>query len=419
MNVLLKNAQILDINSKYHKKKTNIHIVDGIIKSIGNTNGDKNSQIIESKNLNVSPGWLDIGTRLTDPGKENLDTIFSLSASAIKGGFTGLAVFPNTVPVMDNKSVIESILHKTKNTIVDFHPIGSITVGAEGKEISEMIDMHKHGAVAFSDGKNPLKHSGVISRALRYTSNLNATVINHPEDMDISESGIINEGKMSVFLGMKGRPVLAETMMLYRDLKLAEYNNSSLIAHMISSSESVKMIKTAKSKKHDIYSTVSFHNLVEDESVLKDFNSFHKVLPPLRTKADVNALIRGINNDAIDAIVSNHYQLDIEDKRKAFYDAKYGAISLEYMFGILNSRLNSKLKLEKIIEKISTGPRKILGLENVTIEQGQRANMTIFDPDIEWTLTESDIKSKSSNTPYLGYKLKGKVLGIINKGKFN
>ena len=418
MNILLKNATILDNNSIYNKKKADIHIVNGKIKAIGNTSGDSNSQVIESPNLHISPGWLDIGTRLTDPGYENLDTIDSLSESALKGGFTGLAVFPNTKPVVDNKSVISSILEKAKKTNVDFYPIGAITVEAQGKEIAEMIDMYKHGAVAFSDGKNPLLHSGVMSRALRYTSTFKARIINHPEDMNITESGIINEGKISVYLGMKGRPSLAETMMLYRDIKLAEYNESSLVAHMISTTESVRLIKAAKSRKSDIYSTVSFHNLIEDETILKDFNSMHKVLPPLRTKTDVNGLIRGLKNNTIDAIVSNHYPLDIEDKRKAFFDAKYGAISLEYMFGLLNTKLDKKINIENLIEKISSGPRKVLGLPQIKIEEGQKANITVFDPDLEWTFNNQDIKSKSSNTAYIGCRLKGKVIGTINKGKF-
>ncbi len=414
MNILIKNTTVLDKNSIYHKKKVNIHIVNGKIKEIGNTNGDSKSKIIEDKNLHVSPGWFDIGTRLTEPGFEILDTIETLSDSALKGGFTGLAVFPNTNPVVDNKSIITSILNKSKNCKADIYPVGSITVGAKGSDIAEMIDMYKHGAVAFSDGKFPLAHSGVMSRALRYTSVIPTPVINHPEDMTISESGIINEGKMSVYLGVKGRPALAETMMLTRDIYLCQYNNSRLISHMITTSESVKLIKSAKRKNINISCTVSFHNLIEDESVLKNFDSMHKVLPPLRTKNDSNALIRGLKDNTIDAIVSNHYPLNIEDKRKAFFDAKYGAISLEYMFAILNTRLSGKLELDVLVDKISNKPREILGLEQITIEEGNKANMTIFSPDIEWTLTEDDIKSKSGNVPYIGEKLKGKVIYTIN-----
>ncbi len=414
MNILIKNATVLDKNSIYHKKKVNIHIVNGIIKEIGNTTGEKNSKIIDEKNIHVSPGWFDIGTRLTEPGYEILDTIKTLSASAMKGGFTGLAVFPNTNPVADNKSVITSIINKSKSFNTDIYPIGSITVGAKGTEISEMIDMYHHGAIAFSDGRYPVAHSGVMSRALRYSSILPCPIINHPEDMTISESGIVNEGKISVYLGVKGRPALAETMMLIRDINLCQYNESQIISHLITTSESVKLIKEAKRKNINISSTVSFHNLIENENALKEFNSMHKVLPPLRTKNDTNALLRGIKDNTIDAIVSNHYPLNIEDKRKAFFDAKYGAISLEYMFAILNTRLSDKLGLDILIEKISNSPREILGLEKVTIKEGTKANITVFSPDIEWILTKTDIKSKADNIPFLGEKLKGKVLYTIN-----
>lgn len=417
MNILIKNAVVVDKNSSFHNKKVNIHIVNGKIKKIGKTDGDEDSIIIKEKNLHISPGWFDIGARLTEPGYEDLDDINTLSESAAQGGFTGLAVFPNTNPVVDNKSVVLSILIKAKEKIVDILPIGAMTKNNNGIEMAEMIDLYKHGAIAFSDGKKPIDHAGVLSRALRYTVNLPTPILNHPEDFTITESGIVNEGKMSVYLGMKGRPSMAETIMIQRDIALCEYNNSNLISHMISCSESVKLIRAAKRKKLKINATVSYHNLVADEDDLKNFNSMHKVIPPLRTKTDINALVRGLKDNTIDAIVSNHYPLDIEDKRKAFFDAKYGAIGLENVFSVLNSKLKKKISLETLIEKLSNGPREILGLKTNTIIEGNQANLTLFAPDQEWKFTSKDIKSKSSNSPFVGQKLIGKVIGIINNGK--
>ncbi len=416
MNILLKGVTVLDKNSKYHNKKTNIHIVNGKIKELGKVKADAKSQIIEGKDLFVSPGWLDIGTRLTEPGQENLDDLGTLSRSATKGGFTGLAVFPNTNPVVDNKSVVSSILSKASKSITDIYPIAAITNSNNGMELAEMVDLYKHGAVAFSDGKIPLAHAGVLSRALNYSSNLPTPIINHPEDMTISESGILNEGKLSVYLGMKGRPAIAEIAMLQRDILLCEYNDAKIISHMISTGDSVKLIKAAKRKKLKINSTVSYHNLVADEESLKEFDSMHKVIPPLRTKKDNNALIKGLLDDSIDAIVSNHYPLDIEDKRKAFFDTKYGAIGLENMFSTLNTKIGKKVPLEIIIDKISNKPREILGLDKVTIAKGEKANLTIFSPSEEFNFKEEDIKSKSTNSPFVGQKFMGKVIGIINKG---
>lgn len=417
MNILIKNAVVIDKNSDYHNKEVNLHIVDGKIKKIGKTNGDEKSIIIKEKNLHISPGWFDIGTRLTEPGYEDLDDLNTLSSSASQGGFTGLAVFPNTNPVVDNKSVVISIINKAKEKIVDILPIGAMTTNNNGMDLAEIVDLYKHGAIAFSDGKKPMAHAGVLSRALRYTSNLPTPILNHPEDFTITESGIVNEGKMSVYLGMKGRPSIGETIMLQRDITLCEYNDSNLISHMISCSDSVKLLRAAKKRNLKINATVSYHNLVADEDDLKNFNSMHKIVPPLRTKNDNNALIRGLKDGTIDAIVSNHYPLDFEDKRKAFFDTKYGAIGLENVFSVLNSKLGNKISLDLLIDKLSNSPREILGLTANTIVEGNKANITLFSPDMEWKFTSKDIKSKSENSPFVGQKLLGKVIGVINKNK--
>ena len=419
MNVLLKNLIVIDKNSEWNKKKVDILISNGKIQDIGEFLSPGNAKSFDMEGANVSPGWLDIGTRLTEPGFESIDDIKSLARSAMKGGYTGLAVFPNTDPVNDNKSIVQSIINKSKDLAVDMFPIASISKGCKGTEMSEMIDLYTNGAIAFSDGKVPVAHTGVLSRALRYTSMLPAPVINHPEDNSISENGIVNEGEMSVYLGMKGRPVLAEYIMMIRDISLCEYNDSQMISHMISASDSVKLVREAKKKKLKINATVSYHNLIASEEVLKDFDSMHKVLPPLRSKADITALISGLKDGTIDAIVSNHYPLDVEDKKKAFYDAKFGAIGLESIYGLLNMHLSDKLDFEIMIDKISNRPREILGLPTVTIKLGEMANLTIFSDQTISTFTEDDIKSKSKNSPFIGSKIKGKVIGTVNRGNVN
>lgn len=416
MNIVLKNAVILDKNSEWNRKKVNIHIKNGKIVNIGDFPLSLDIKTIELEGAFVSPGWFDIGTRLTEPGHESIDDIRSIMRSAVKGGFTGLAVFPNTDPAVDNKSIIQSIKSKSADLPVGFYPVAALSKGCKGTEMSEMIDLHTHGAIAFSDGKKPIAHPGLLSRVLRYTSMIPAPVINRPEDMDISENGIINEGKISVQLGLKGRPVLAELIMLIRDIALCEYNNAHMISHMISSAESVKRLRAARKSGINIDASVSYHNLVASDEVLMDFDSMHKVLPPLRTKADINALITGLKDGTIDAIVSNHYPVDVEDKKKAFYDAEFGSLGLESMFGILNYHLSSKLELELLIEKMSNGPRKILGLPLVEIKTGSEADLTIFTNDEISVFKESDIRSKSSNSAFINYKTKGNVIGTINKG---
>lgn len=416
MEIILKNAVIIDKNSEWNGKKVNLHIKNSKIADIGEFPVTGDIKFLDLDGAFVSPGWFDIGTRLTEPGYESIDDIDSISGSAVKGGFTGLAVFPNTDPVVDNKSIIQSIKNKSAALPVDFYPVAALSKGCKGTEMSEMIDLYTHGAVAFSDGKKPMMHPGLLSRGLRYASMIPAPVINHPEDMNISENAMINEGKMSIQLGLKGRPELAETIMLIRDIALCEYNDSYLISHMISTAESVKRLRTARKSGIKISATVSYHNLLASEEVLKNFDSMHKVLPPLRTKTDINALINGLKDGTIDAVVSNHYPVDVEEKKKAFYDAEFGSLGLESMFGLLNYHLGSKLELDLIIEKISHGPRKILGMPLIEIKKGAEANITLFTNDAISVFSENDIRSKSTNSAFINSRIKGKVIGTINKG---
>jgi len=419
MNLLIKEAMVYDKNSPFHLQLVDILINRSKIVEIGkNLSADKAKEI-RSKNLCVSPGWLDIGTTLTEPGFEDLDDLGTLTESAAAGGFTALAVFPNTNPVLDNKGALDSLKFRSADKMVEFFPIASLTVGTEGMDISEMADLKEAGAVAFSDGKKSIQHAGVIKRAFRYTSTMDSMIVNHPNDKTLSETGIMNESAESAFMGMKGIPGLAEEISLHRDLQLCEYNDAKLLSHMITTRESVKLVKKAKQSDIKVSASVSFHNLVATDSKIRDFDSMHKVLPPLRTKADVNALIKGLQDGTIDCIVSNHTQIDVEDKKKAFYYAGFGALGLEQMFSVLNEKIANKLTLELLVEKLSHGPRQILNIPVPEINKGVEANLTLFDPEMKWTFKASDIKSKSKNAPFLGEELTGKVIGVISKGSTN
>jgi len=417
MTYLIKDAKIIDKNSPFHLKKMDLLIKRGRIEEIGNGIQDDNAKVVKGKNLCVSPGWMDIGTTLTDPGMEDLDDIQSLEKSAASGGFTALAVFPNTNPVLDNRAAIDSFNYRTADKLVNFYPIGAMTVKNEGREIAEMTDMVASGAVAFSDGAYSIQNAGVLKRALRYVTNMDAIIINNPNDRSLSESGIINESKESAYLGLKGIPDLAEEIALNRDILLCSYTESELLAHMISTIESVKLVKKAKASDICVTASVSFHNLVETDKSLSDFDPMHKVLPPLRSKSDSNALIKGLIEGTIDCIVSNHIPVDVEDKRKAFFYAEFGSLGLEQLFGVLNGRLEYKLPLEVLIDKLSYGPREVLHLDSNTIDIKEKAEITIFDPEVEWIFTKGDIKSKSQNAAFLNQELKGKVIGVIANGK--
>lgn len=417
MNYLIKNATIFDQGGQWDRKKCDLLVKRGRIEKIAKNLEDEGSRIIEGKNLIVSPGWIDIGTILTEPGFEDLDDIQSLCASAAAGGFTALAVFPNTNPVLDHKGAIETVQFRSSDQAVRLYPVGALTMGTNGTDISEMEDMLQGGAIAFSDGKTSVQHTGVLNRALRYVSQNNALIINHPDDKTLSETGIMNESGESAYLGLKGIPSLAEEIMLNRDIQLCEYTESKLLAHLISTRESVRLVKKAKQKGVNVFSSVSFHNLIETDAALRDFDPMHKVLPPLRTKNDANALVRGILDDTIDCIVSNHKPVDVEDKKKAFLYAGYGSLGLEQLFGVLWTRLEDKVPLEILMHKLSNGPRKLLGLAEVHVEEGMEADLTLVDTEANWTFEKKDIRSKSQNAAFLGDSLRGKVLGVITNKK--
>lgn len=417
MDCILKKITIVDDSNVFNGKTVDILIKNGLIEDIGNIEGEKSIPYYEFDKAFISPGWFDIGTRLTEPGYESIDDISSISRSASKGGFTGLAVFPNTNPPIDNKSQLSALLSKSNSEITDFFPVGCASKSNNGQELSEMYDLYSYGAVAFSDGKLPIAHAGLMSRALKYASQLPAPVINHPEDAQLRENGQVNESHVSVYLGLKGIPALAESMMLTRDILLAEYNDASLISHMISLGDSVELIKQSKKRGVKVDATVSYHNLISSEEELINFNSLHKVLPPLRNDKDIQKLVNGVKDGTVSAIVSNHYPLDEEDKKKAFYDTKYGALGLESMFGLLNLKLGKVLGIDVLIERISNGPRRILNIPPVKIQKGSLANLTIFDLESKGTFSNKDIKSKSNNSPFIGHPILGKVIGVINKNK--
>jgi dihydroorotase len=417
MSYLIKNATVYNKNGSWHLKNCDILIRRGKIEKIADYIGEKDVKVIEGDNLVVSAGFMDIGTTLSEPGYEDLDTIKSLCASASVGGFTSLAVFPNTNPTIDNKGAVETVKFRSAGELVTLYPIGALTSGTKGEEISEMEDMIAGGAVAFSDGKNSVQHAGVLKRALRYLSNKQALIINHPNDKTLSETGIMNESVNSSFLGLKGIPGLAEEIMLNRDIKLSDYTESDLLVHLISTKESVRLVKKAKQKESRVYASVSFHNLVRTDDALRDFDPMHKVLPPLRGKNDMASLVRGLLDDTIDCIVSNHVPVDIEDKRKAFLYAGFGSLGLEQMFSVLYTQLKDKISLELLLDKLCIGPRKILGLPEVRIEEGEDAEITIIDTGTSWTFDKKSIRSGCSNAAFLGEELEAKIVGVIANKK--
>lgn len=416
--LLIKNATVVDVNSKLNGKRRDLLIDEGVIQSIkAKIEAPKGAEVWDIAGACVSIGWMDIGTNIGDPGFEHREDLQSAAGAAAAGGYTAVVVLPNTNPSVHNKAAVNYILKNTAGIVVDFLPIGAISEDCAGKDITEIYDMHHAGAVAFSDGQHTIQDSGLMMRALQYVKAFDGLVLNHPSDQHIAGSGQVHEGMISTSLGMKGLPAIAEELMVQRDLYLAEYTQSRLHVLNLSSARSVDLVKQAKAKKVAISASVPALNLIFDDSAVENFDVNYKVLPPLRSKADIRALRRAVKSGTIDIVTSNHTPLDTEAKDLEFSYADFGVIGLETTFALLNTHLvDDNFSLENLITLLSHNPRKVLDLRIPEIAEGAPANLTIFDPKASWTYHRKDIQSKSANSPFIDQTFQGKVLGVIHKG---
>ena len=413
MKIVLRNAKVYHPSSPHHGKRVDIFIKGKKIEQIGRNLKVDSATEFKSKDLCVSIGWIDLGAQACDPGYEHREDLSSISKAAAAGGYTALAPFPNTNPVTHDKLGVDYLKSRTNTSLVDFLPIGAVTKNCEGKEITEMFDMTKAGAVAFSDGAQSIQHAGVLLRALQYVKAFDGLIIHQPKDKTIARNGQMHEGKTSTMLGLRGIPSMAEELMVQRDLSLNEYVDSRLHFSKISTEGSVDLIKKAKRKSSNITASVSALNLLLTDQEMLGFDTNLKVLPPLRGKRDINALKSGLKDGTIDCIVSNHIPHDLETKNLEFGNAEFGAIGLQTTFAIANMALKD---VDLVIEKFAIGIRKILGIELPKIEVGESPNFTIFDPTLEWTFSTENNQSKSKNSPFLEKNLTGKVIGVINNG---
>ena len=419
MKILIKQAKIIDSSSKHNNKICDILINNNKIEKIAKKiQIDSDTKIYKNENLHVSQGWFDMHVNFGQPGFEQRETIENGLNAAAKGGFTEVLLMPNTNPSIDNSSMIDFIKGFSKRNVVKIQVAGNLTVSQEGKNIVEIHDMTNNGCIAFTDDKKSIQNNELMKIAMLYIKNSNSLLMNFPNDSKIQKNGVINEGKISTQLGLKGIPNIAEEMMLDRDITLCDYTESKIHESYISTERSVDKIKKAKEKGINITSDVALHNIFLTEEQVNNFDTRFKVLPPLRTKKDNKAIINGLKDGTIDVITSDHNPFEEETKKLEFDNAEFGIIGLESAFGLINKHLEKHLTLNEIINKISNNPRKILRLKNNSIEEGNYANLTLFDPSKKWEFKESDIVSKSKNSPFVGEELKGKALAIYNNNRF-
>ena len=416
---LIKNCNIINEGEIF---ESDILIEDSIITKISNSISPNypNTKIIDAEGNYIIPGLIDDQVHFREPGREDKETLESGSYSALAGGFTQVCTMANTNPVIDSPEHIHYIVSKSQKLPIDIFPIGAVSKGMKGEELTEMLLMQKNGAIAFSDDGVPIQNAQFMKLALTYSKMLNAPIMNHAEDIFLRNDGVMNASSTSNNLGLKGNTSLGEAVMVYRDLLLAESLNSKLHLLHLSTKEAVDLLKQFKSKKQLITAEVSPHHLYFVDEDIDSFDTNLKVAPPVRSKKDRKALIEGIKSGLIDCIATDHAPHTLEDKETTFNEAAFGMIGLESCFGVVNKVLvkENGMSLKSLIEKITVNPRKVMNLETNLFATGSKAQITIFDPNEKWKFKNSHILSKSSNSPFIGKDLVGKVKFVISKNQF-
>ena len=412
-NVILKQAKIIDPSSPFHLQTMDLKIENGTITAIEKEiTNSTDFELVEVPNLHLSQGWMDPSVSFGEPGYEERETIENGLKLASKSGFTAVALQPNSYPVIDNQSQIRFVLDKARNQATTLYPIGALTRGSEGVDLAELFDMKNAGAIAFGDYKKALQNANLQKIALQYVQDFDGLVIAFCQDSSLKGSGIANEGIISTRLGLKGIPALAEELHVARNLFLLEYTGGKLHIPTISTQGSIKLIKEAKAKGLQVSCSVTVHNLVLIDEVLTGFDTRYKVSPPLREEATRKALIESVLDGTIDCITSDHNPLDLEHKKLEFDLAKDGTIGLESAFGALLT----VLPLEVVVEKL-TATKLVFNLKSNAIAVGNKADISLFNTDEDWTFTKKSIQSKSKDSAFLGQNMKGKVIGIYNNGQ--
>jgi dihydroorotase len=413
MKTIIRSAKIIDPKSPYHNKTVDILIADGCISKIDSTlSNPENYNEIKRDNLHVSVGWFDSSVSLGEPGYEDRETIKNGLEVAAKSGFSGIALQPNSHPIIDNQSQVLFVKSKAQEAATELFPIGALTKDSEGKDMAELYDMKNAGAIAFGDYNRSLSNANLLKIALQYTQDFDGLVIAFAQDDKIKGNGVANEGIVSTRLGLKGIPNLAEEIEVARNLFLLEYTGGKLHIPTISTAKSVTLIQEAKAKGLQVSCSVAVHHLVLNDEKLEEFDTRYKVTPPLRSEADRLALIEGVKNGIIDTITSDHNPIDIEHKKMDFDTAKNGTIGLESAFGALLTIL----PVETVVEKLTSG-RALFGLKTPSIIEGTPANLCLFNPDGKSTFTLDKILSKSKNSAFIGSEIKGEVYGILNQNQ--
>ena len=415
-NTILKNGTVIDpLNNT--EKKADVYIENGLIKSIGKVSTQKSAETIDCKGLIITHGFCDLHAHFREPGREDKEDLNSGSESALAGGFTRVCIMPNSEPPVDSPEVIRYLIERSDECPIYIHPIGTITKGQKGDELTEMGTMISEGAVAFSDDGLPVSDSGVMLNALTYSTMFDIPIINHAEDDCLKRDGLMHLGKTSTELGLAASPDLVESNMVFRDLELSVFTGARLHIPHVSTAKSVDHIKTIKKKNSKISAEVTPHHLYFIDENLSSYDTNLKVAPPIRSRNDRNALIKAVKNGIINCIATDHAPHTIEEKEGTFDMAPCGMIGLESCYGAINKVLHHQNRMDQIsvIKLLTVNPRKIMGFDLDLFKIDTPAELVVLDPNKEWEFSPKNIFSRSKNSPFVGENMMGKIITTIVK----
>lgn len=414
MTVYLQKFKVIYPGHKFNGKTLDFIIKNGKFTKIGkDLNPNKYNHIL-SKGC-ISPGWIDTGTHLTAPGFEYRDTMTSLLDTAAAGGFTDIVTLPNTQPTIDNSAALSSVLSLSRQHGVNIHALAAITQATLGSHLTEMHDLKSAGAIGYSDGTHSITDEGNLYRALLYAKALDTVVVNQPRVSSLATDWQMNEGDVNITLGLNGQATIVEDIGTNRDLSVNQYAQGKLLLHKLSSPKSVKAVQSDKSNSN-VFTSVNYLHLIQNDKNLVTFNTNCKVDPPLRSDRDQIQLVKLFSTDKIDIICSDHQPLDQEVKLVEFDKAACGAIGLQTLFSAMNTYID-KFDLQTFVKCVAINPRKIFKIDLPIFEIGEEARVTLFDPKQTFTLNQQTNRSKSKNSPFWEVELKGKILGIFGNGQ--
>ena len=412
MSILIKSAKIIDADNPLDGKVFDIYIDKGIISKIDKNIDIPAKTIISRENLHVSIGWLDSSVCFGEPGLEEREDLENGIKSAGLSGFTDIVLNSETLPILDSKADISYIKSKTQNSVVSVHPLGALSKKSQSEELADLKEMYDVGCIGFNDFKKAIKNPNLLKTALQYVQHFDGLILSFPIEDSISKNAQVHEGEVSTKYGIKGFPPISEEIAVYRDLKILEYTDGKLLIPTISTTGSVKLIKEAKSKGLKVWCSVSINNLFFNDDKLKDFDTRFKVMPPIRDEKTRKELIKYVNDGSIDLVTCDHCPIDIDNKKTDFENSFFGSTGLESSFGALNSLFD----LNKTI-KILTSGYDTFSINKPSLSVGSKAKLTLFNPDIKYTFSKSNILSKSKNSSFIDSKLKGKAYGIVSNSK--